>query len=613
VGVADQEIVVVGQGSEAGAWELALDDRPPSESLADALGEVAGAGIRRLGGPLDYASVSLRGSAPRHVLVLLDGLPLNPDGASAVDLSELSLAGLRSATVHRGPVPVSFAAAPIGGAVALVGGPVLPMASLGVGSHGTARMRVAGGGEGPGAIAEVQRTDGDYRYYDNGGTTFNGLDDHLRRRANNGTNAVTQRLRWSDDGRLGLFDATMRDDGVPGAIGAETESLRLRVVRLLGGGGVDRGPFGLRAWALWRDEVLDDRAGELLGTPSWHRDRMLGAGATASASKRATSALRVDGAVSARGEAWERRDRLGLKYEPVRPRLGGTAVLGGEGASGSIRIAPAVALHGMFDPGGDATSVALLPRIGLRTDGSVSLRAAAWTGLRPPDLDELYVDRGSFHGNPDLLAERATAVDVGARRATGGPVHVVADTALWARDAADAIVWLENAARVWVPENVGDTRSLGAEALASLDLWGRATAGVSLAAFASEVRAGLPDAVGHAVPGNAPWTATARVEGAPLRWFRTGAEASWLAATPLDLAGVQEAPQRWTLDAWLHWEPVPRLAIDGIVRNALDVFATVVPRDPLAPDAGRTLAPVVDFVGFPLPGRTLALDLTWTP
>jgi hypothetical protein len=52
-------------------------------------------------------------------------------------------------------------------------------------------------------------------------------------------------------------------------------------------------------------------------------------------------------------------------------------------------------------------------------------------------------------------------------------------------------------------------------------------------------------------------------------------------------------------------------AID--VLNLTDRFVQVVPRDSLNPDDDAVVVdPITDFVGYPLPGRTVLATLRWT-
>src|SRR2546430_10094934 len=52
------------------------DEHPATASVADAVGATVGAQTRSLGGLGAFESVAIRGAAPGHTLVLVDGVPL---------------------------------------------------------------------------------------------------------------------------------------------------------------------------------------------------------------------------------------------------------------------------------------------------------------------------------------------------------------------------------------------------------------------------------------------------------------------------------------------------------------------------------------------------------
>ena len=69
---------------EVGPTESLDPTATPATDLADVLDRAAGVQIRRLGGPGAWSGVSIRGQSMRQTTVLLDGIPLNPDGGAAV-------------------------------------------------------------------------------------------------------------------------------------------------------------------------------------------------------------------------------------------------------------------------------------------------------------------------------------------------------------------------------------------------------------------------------------------------------------------------------------------------------------------------------------------------
>lgn len=92
------------------------------QSLAEALTAVPGLRIAQLGGPGQQASAFLRGTNSRHVLVLLDGVPLNDpsDPNGAFNFGNELLFDVERIEVLRGPASALYGSAALGGVVNLV-------------------------------------------------------------------------------------------------------------------------------------------------------------------------------------------------------------------------------------------------------------------------------------------------------------------------------------------------------------------------------------------------------------------------------------------------------------------------------------------------------------
>src|SRR5215468_9573865 len=108
---------------------LHADAFPAAASVADAVATAVGAHARSLGGLGAYASVTVRGAAPGHTAVLIDGVPLARIAAVTTDLGRFSLAAFGEVDLYRGAVPVELGGAGVGGALNLV-------TRLGPGEHG---------------------------------------------------------------------------------------------------------------------------------------------------------------------------------------------------------------------------------------------------------------------------------------------------------------------------------------------------------------------------------------------------------------------------------------------------------------------------------------------
>ena len=89
--------------TSAAVTVLLPDERVSASADVGSLVEsAAGTNVQRLGGIGDFAAVSIRGASLRQVEVFIDGVPLNPDGADVVNLSELPLGAFQRIEVWRG-------------------------------------------------------------------------------------------------------------------------------------------------------------------------------------------------------------------------------------------------------------------------------------------------------------------------------------------------------------------------------------------------------------------------------------------------------------------------------------------------------------------------------
>lgn len=92
------------------------------QTLPEALTAVPGLRVAQLGGPGQQASVFLRGTSSRHVLVLLDGVPLNDPSEpnAAFNFGNELLFDVERIEVLRGPASALYGSTALGGVVNLV-------------------------------------------------------------------------------------------------------------------------------------------------------------------------------------------------------------------------------------------------------------------------------------------------------------------------------------------------------------------------------------------------------------------------------------------------------------------------------------------------------------
>jgi iron complex outermembrane receptor protein len=130
----DDEIIVIrdSEKSRAPGAQRALDEPAfltevrveertgESATVAGVLAESVGAQVRTLGGLGGFASLSVRGAAPGHTTILIDGVPLSRVASVGADIGRFELGSFSRLELYRGGVPVEYGGAALGGALNMV-------------------------------------------------------------------------------------------------------------------------------------------------------------------------------------------------------------------------------------------------------------------------------------------------------------------------------------------------------------------------------------------------------------------------------------------------------------------------------------------------------------
>lgn len=637
--VVDEERAPDPLTSAAAVTVLPIDERlPASADLGELLDRAAGARVQRMGGLGDFAAVSVRGSDLRQVQVYIDGVPLNPDGASVVNLSELPLRAFSRAELWRANAPAELAAAPIGGVVNLVVSEDPPPFSGGLtlGSLSTTRLDALAAGPRVLAYAEAFNTRGDFLAFSDNGTPYNRLDDQLLDRANNDKSQLSTFARAKlsvGPAELVLLESYLdREEGLPGPIRSPAAAPRLATQRNLAvaSARASVGPTHLqaRAWQQLRLERLDDPNNELgVGRGgSEHRFSSTGlvlhsALPTPLFTGGLTLSARRDGVLQ----------RLPTPEDPRR-RDAYTAALSGRAYLAEDRLhLEAVLQENLLDnrflgdlpwselpiaPEDEQWIAAFTPRFAasLALQHNVVLRCGGGRYLRPPDLTELFGDQGYLIGNSALRAEQGWQGDLGLRWAIDqGPVQGLVELGGFGSHVQDRIVLVQNAQYTSIPVNFGLSRALGVEASATLSARGWLELGSALTFTDTRNLTPSDELYGKQLP-RVPRLelsqTTALLWGERARLSHTY---TYAAGTALDATNWFWAAPRSLHAVSLRLRPTPApLWVEISVLNAANHIAQTVPLNPLDPsDSARVLLPVTDFSDYPLPGRTLLLSLRW--
>lgn len=637
------------------------DGATPGDGLGRVLERAPGVRVRSVGGLGQYNAIQIRGSSPQQVQLFVEGVPLGGSFGGLVDLSSQPLDGLAQVEVYRGYVPIAFGGATLGGAVNLVGrvheGPPTLAVSGGGGSFGTREARVSLGsrlGKRPfsvGANLSYAGSEGNFPYFSDGGTPRLTTDDATIRRRNNDYDRVFGQVQF--DGRPGRvvfaqrLRGSWRDHGIAGLAALQATQARqaevdLRsITRVTVAGRGPREPtltwviglgFGRRRYRDPKGQVgvgVDDErslSGEGLVSPRllvplWRGATLGLVGDLRSevvAIDERTAPLGADVRASGDATRWRTSAGLGVELDQhlfrdvwhlvPAVRIDGFAsrfeVPEGEGESGDL--------------GRDTRRSAISPRLGtsLRAAPGVSLRGSAGRYFRVPTLYELFGDRGFVVGNEGLLPEQGWNVDGGAtydlRGRIGSFYAQVAGFASWTEN----LIQFVRSGPTIRPINVAGARLRGVEVAVMAELFAKTVdldAGYTFLDSRNETLE--EEQRGQPLPGRPRHEAHVRIGGGHAfghgwRRFepRVHYELDFIGATALDVSNRYRLGARWlhALVLQLRWAEGIHFGIE--LRNLSNVRTSEIIPAAGPPDPIRV--PISDFIGYPLPGRSVFFRLT---
>jgi iron complex outermembrane receptor protein len=509
-----------------------VDELTPGTSLADALNEVAGLRLRRLGGLEAYSAASIRGSSANQVIVLQDGVPLGSASGPEVNLSELPLDQYQEIQVYRGPSAAHFGSGAMGGVINLITrtpeGTATTRTEAGVGSllpgqwnprrilSASALRRVTLRTRGQLAntkllaLGSFMNTEGDFTYYNDNGTRLDQSDDSYSRRKNNdatqwdmllrGDTSLNSRLRvdWGQN-------ASARSQGIPGYTHGEGTTTRFRTLKSMTFAELDQ-----RTGSSWfprikarvsvrlRRDEWEDPHGDV-GLSNDHDDDLVVdlAGQLRAAARlpftNGTGWLQTD----VRHETFSHRTRLidedTWGWQRTTWALGSwlTWALAG----GKIEVAPQARFEVVHDSpmaggppvhGGRSdfeaqTRTFASEQVGVlyRPTSWLMLRSATGLTQRAPTFLELFGDRGTIVSNPELEPETGWTAD-GSVAFRARPwkrlTQAKAEVTGFYRRATNLIQMAPNSQKTFHWVNIGAARVAGIEAAGGLTLdWASGT------------------------------------------------------------------------------------------------------------------------------------------
>lgn len=406
-------------------------------SLPDALATMPFVSTR---GGHGESSLSLRGSRPEQVLVLIDGMPLNDPATGRADVSDLPLAALEGVSVTPGAAAAQFGSGASGGVVALrSGGGTTASAAgsslAGISLEGAYALTSPWGSARIGVAAGSTRND--FRFLNDAGArdTIETRQNADERRASLFGTAIVGRMQL-----LAVY--AVREHGLAGpknvrAYDDARESSDRRLARMRVGGDRWITSAGVRRLAVrYRDGSRSELASNAYGTIV-DADGLLTLGAFS---------LRAGGA---REKVWG--TNLADAVRPSGFMSGATRVHRGRAiADASARLD---VVHGARGQ--------LSPALAVERSGAVAPFARIAQGFRLPAFYDLYAPTPLGFVATGVAPERVLLdAEAGARLLHGAASF---SASVFARNTRDAIVWFPGNFN-WSPTNVTRERVRGLEA-----------------------------------------------------------------------------------------------------------------------------------------------------
>ncbi len=629
------------------------DDHAATASVADAVGSTVGTQTHALGGLGAFESVTVRGASAGNTEVLIDGVPLARIAAVTMDLGRFALDAFGSVELYRGAVRVELGGAGVGGALNLItrlgrddaGNRIT--ASAGFGSFGARHLRLHyGDSHLDGKLVSsttvgYQGATGNYTYFSDNGTPLNTKDDRYLTRTNDAFDQVdvTSRVGVAGTPTNGGVRVAWKDQGLPGNAAMPTTEASLDTLDVVADahGEQSVGPAIAKelGYVLVERQALRDPLGEL-GLGAQARDyTTLSAGATSTWILPLRRSRAIVG-LELRGDRFTDADANAARPALVGDREGGAALAALDivlDPDARLVVTPAF----RFDlvrtaptPSGEpdeppvVVSRDAVPSPRLSTRASVtpdaSLKASAGWYERLPTLIELFGDRGTIIGSPNLLPERGPSAEAGAvwapARALGGFDRIMIEADGFATRSHDTIALVPTAGFAVRAENIADALTYGAELVAAARVAQIVTLTANYTRIVTEQlvpdpafdNKALPREPGHAIYARADAVeglAGHRVNG----WF----DANWISTAYLDQANLQAVPARLLLGCGARVEIVHALGVSLSVANLANLRVQELPLVP-PPSPTITQAPtaLADLQGFPLPGRAFYVSFDWS-
>jgi len=607
----------------AAGSEILVRDRIVPQTTEQLLQESAGTRVVSAGAPGSFFCLRLRGVACEQSTVMLGDVPISNPDTGSFDLSLIPLEAVDGFQVFRGGAPAWLNDGSVGGVLRFmprtykeneVGGRVT------AGSFGSWRANLFGAAAGEKVqffgTAGAAGARNDYPYLDDNGTRFDPSDDVERARENadflEGFGFANLVAETSDSSQLDLiFLGLGRDRGEPGPGSSPALQARTKATHLIGSASwlQEKGgehPYRLQVAANYdygRNRFIDEFAEIGNGGPQRTNDQTHAIFGRVAGSVEVMPWLEITTIGSARYQAFDPQDELSTISDQASDRLSAAGTLEtrfyGELGKVALELRPSVRLSWtrasirQTQLGGptESQSSEFLPTY--RVAGAVAplewlaFRGSVSSGYKLPSLVQLFGNRGTVVGNPNLVPERALAYDAAVTvRGHKGVVSGYASIGAFLTHIDDAIRFRRTSQFTVIAENIDSARSRGVE----VELRGGVTQHFVVQSEMTWTQA-IDNTSGAQLPGQPEWVAFAQPEahsGTLSKWvsdIMAFFQVSYIGRSYADPANLVEIRARTVLATGCGVDLFEgSLGLSFRVDDLLDVRGD-------------------DLLGFPLPGR----------
>lgn len=597
--------------------------------VAEMLQQSAGVTIKRYGGLGSYSVILVRGTSPNQVGVYLDGIPISSPVIGVVNLATLPLDSLERIEIYRGTAPLDLGA-DIGGAVNLItrsipGGWGFGM-STSYGSFSTFKSDAFVGGTfgNLGGLLFYSRlqSQGDFEFEDDNGTPYNEVDDEKVKRKNNdfASDALLLKLNWNPFSNLTFFvaeDFYRKDSGLPGIGAFQAEEARLSTLRNVLHLGVNylAGKFELKSRLFWgyTEEEYEDPLGEiglavqdnLYITQTYG---VIGSGRYFIGNHGVVAVF-----LQTSLEVFTPTDKL---HDVDLQRTSRNSY--GGGLQGEIYLfdtqlilvptlkwerldshySPSTTISiGLPTKETDASDNFFSPHFGIKW---LPLDWLAFHGnvgryWRAPTFYELFGDRGSVIGNPDLEVETGVHYDIGATisiKKRGYLDKLSASYAIYYLQLNDLIAFVQNSQRTAKAENIGEAEILGHELTLETHIFRFVNLTAAYTYQQALDRSDLPYLHNRPLPGRPRNELHLGIALTQPRWGKVFYSFDYMDGNYLDRYGYLEVPARSIHNAGVTITPTRQLSFTFEVKNIGN-------------------EQIYDVIGYPLPGTSYFGTVTY--